>query len=249
MADECKLNCFCYICGSLVPQIDRKPQPKRISDELKLAYSLYFKEAFEAGRDHTPDGVCKSCYNVLTNWARRGNSTFAFMKPMKWEIVTEGHIPTNCYACVHYSMYSRLNRKRLKNKTYDDFPNGKTPIQRPSDVDPPTPPSPSMFSGITEETSPTYSADDSADFDFELDDEPPSPLGPRPLTQHELDHLVAKFHLSQQGAEYLATFFKKRKMTAHGINATAYRTRHVEYKQFYTVNADNTFTYCNDIEG
>lgn len=48
--------------------------------------------------------------------------------------------------------------------------------------------------------------EDDVDEDLEEHD------GPRPLTQIELDHLVAKFRLSQVNAEYMTTFLKKRKL-------------------------------------
>lgn len=254
MAEKCKyINNYCYVCGVIVPHVNQQPQKKLISDKLKLLYSEYFKEPFVAGRDYTPDRVCKSCYNILLAWPdpESTKGSFAFVKPMQWTVDTEGHIPSRCYACMNFSGFSRKN---LKNKEYKEFLTGKLPEPRPDGVDPPRPPSPSVFSAFQESGSSTTHGASVDDFDLDADYAPDDVMQPpkddkvKLLTQSEMDYLVARFHLSQKDAENLTSFLKKRKMTEHGINSTAYRARQAEYAVYYTVE-NETFAYCNDIQG
>lgn len=62
------------------------------------------------------------------------------------------HFPS-CCACMNISM---LSKKNLKSKKYDDTnTTSKLPVPRPPDIQPPRPPSPSVLSALSEETSTT----------------------------------------------------------------------------------------------
>lgn len=137
-----------------------------------------------------------------------------------------------------------LNRKKLKIKVYVPAFNAVLPVLRPVGVEPPKPPSPDTISqpATTVYTNPTDVHDIDWTPDFENN-------APQPLAQNEMDYVVAKLGLSQRNPEMFASFLKRRKLTQQNVSVTSYRKRQAEFQKFYTVNDENTFTYCNDING
>lgn len=71
----------------------------------------------------------------------------------------------------------------------------------------------------------------------------------RLITQQQLDQLVRKLALSQTQSEELATFLKSGNHLARDVRTTGYRSRQSSIKKYFTVNDDNSFTYCNDVAG
>lgn len=213
MAEKCKfIDKFCYVCGVLVPKVDRHEPPKLITSKVKLAFSEYFKEPFVADRRHTPDKVCKSCYNILTEWIdQKGRArVFTFMEPMKWGIDEDehAHVPSNCYACMNFTPMSKRN---LRSKQYyDTNTSSKLPVPRPPDVKPPRPPSPSVLTSLTEETTTTEmeaaKMQELEDPDYMLYEMQPEVVEDLRLTQQDVDFLVAKLNLSQRFSEFLVSF-------------------------------------------
>lgn len=55
--------------------------------------------------------------------------------------------------------------------------------------------------------------------------------------------------MSQRHAEKLASFLNEGNNLAPGVKITAYRQRQSIYQKFFSVNDDNTFTYCHNITG
>lgn len=85
--------------------------------------------------------------------------------------------------------------------------------------------------------------------DFTYEPEPSCSNKQVQIDQQLLDRMVAYFNMSQRHAEKLASFLKEGNNLEPGIKITGYRKRQSEYQKFFSVNDDNTFTYCNDIDG
>lgn len=72
---------------------------------------------------------------------------------------------------------------------------------------------------------------------------------PQLITQIEVDYLVAVLGLSQLASMFLTMFVKRRKLTHKNVNSTPYRLRHRDFRDFFTENAQKTFTFCTDVKG
>jgi len=227
---------FCLVCGHLVLLNERKSP----TAEFKQAYVRYFDEPDPSGHIHTPNTVCRTCYNRLIDWIHGRDRFLNFIKPMMWITDPKGHVERRCYACINLSV--GLNKQALKNKIYRASFTGVMPMPMPDGVLPPRPPSVDAMSVVTATTCPT----DNDDIDYEPDIAIDKP---QLITQSEMDYIVAKMGLSQRNSRFLTSFLKRKKLTESTVNATAYRSRQREFQNFYTVNAANTFTYCIDIEG
>lgn len=231
---------FCLVCGHMVPT---SVQRKRSTPEFKLAYASYFDEVDPSGEDYTPNTVCGTCYVRLLDWYNRRGRNLTFMKPMVWIKDPKSHDKSRCYSCINYS--PKLNKRMLKRKTYVAAYTGILPVSMPDGAKPPKPPSPDVMSTRTAITQLGNQSDfQDADYEPDIDDDKS-----KPLTQNEMDYVVANIGLSQRNAEFLTSFLKRRKLTEHTVSASSYRSRQTEFQTFYTVDAANTFTYCTDIEG
>jgi len=235
------IDYFCLVCGHIVPKVELKKQ--LITAEFKLAYTRYFDEPDLSGEDYTPNTVCKSCYNRLLDWCHQRCRKLSFIKPLIWLRDEKGHVESRCYACVNFNPW--LNKNMLKNKTYVAAYTAILPVPMPDDAEPPKPPSPDAISTWTANTAFTMKTNPQ-DVNYELNIEND---GPAPLTQKEMDYVVAKLGLSQRNSEFLTSFLKRRKLTQRTVSARSYRSRQAEFQKFYTVDATNTFTHCTDIEG
>ncbi|CAH0553798.1 unnamed protein product [Brassicogethes aeneus] len=65
------------------------------------------------------------------------------------------------------------------------------------------------------------------------------------VTQAKLDHIVAMLELSQRKSEMWASFLNENNLLAS--NTKAYRNRNKEMQQFFTVNEEKTFAYCEGV--
>lgn len=72
---------------------------------------------------------------------------------------------------------------------------------------------------------------------------------PQPLTQNEMDFIVAKLGLSLRESGMFTSFLKHRKLTQQNVDSTSCLRRQHDFQKFFTVDDANTFTYCNDIAG
>lgn len=86
-----KLDTFCYVCGHMVPKQNRKSRKQFISEEFKLAYTLYFTEPDFTHREYTPNTVCSTCYHSLLGWAHKRGKSSPYMKPVIWREDADGH--------------------------------------------------------------------------------------------------------------------------------------------------------------
>lgn len=238
-----KLNEFCYVCGHIVVKIDEKERKNLFSAEFLKAYCEYFDEPDLTAKDYTPNTVCKKCYITLLDWKHLKEVNFPFIKPVIWVKDPIEHDPSRCYACIN-SLHG-LNKRKLKSKVYIPSFTAALPVLRPNGVPPPKPHALEIRMSQQAEslfTNPTNMND--------LDWMPNSGTdGPQPLSQNEMDYIVAKLGVSQRNSEWLTSFLKQRKLTEQTVNATSYRKRQSEFQKFYTVDDENTFTYCHDIPG
>lgn len=238
-----KINAFCYVCGHMVPKSEGKERKNLFSVEFKFAYTRYFDEVDLSGEDFTPNAVCMACYCNLSHWLHRRRTKLHFIKPVIWMKDPNGHDASRCYACINFD--PTFNKKKSKTKKYVAAFTASLPVPLSAGVEPPKAPSPDTVSVLTAASGLT-DAPDAQDPDWMPDVEDNQP---KPLTQNEMDYIVAKLGLSQRNSEMLASFLKRRKLTKQDVSATAYRKRQAEYQKLYTVNDENTFTYCNDIKG
>ena len=233
-----KLDEFCYVCGHIVLKMYRNERKNLFTKEFKEAYLQYFDEPDTSGEDYTPHTVCKNCYNALLEWLHKKREKLTIAKPVMWFEHPDGHDESKCYTCINYEF--GLNRTKLKKKTYIATATATLPVPVNKDFVPPRPRSPDNFSAWTAASA--HAPDSNYVPDLESDE-------PKPLTQNEMDYIVAKLGLSQRNSEMLTSFLKRRKLTQQNVSATSYRKRQTEFQKFYTVENENTFTYCNDIEG
>lgn len=249
----CKDN-YCYVCGHVVPKVARKERKNLITNDLKVAYVQYFDETDLFEKDFTPNTVCKNCFDILLKWFNKKDVRFPFAKPMIWFQDPEGHVANRCYACLNFAV--GMNKVTLKKKVYIEAFTARLPVPCPVDFVVPKPRSPDRTTGMTAATTSTAvsaSTDHARDPDYTPDDEPDdtphAEAKPTPLTQKEMDFIVARMGLSQRNSEFLTSFLKHRKLTEPNVNATSYRKRQTEFQQYYTVNPENTLSYCHDIPG
>lgn len=235
----CPIDHFCFVCGHQVINVDRRS----ISGEFKLAYKLYFAGMEYIEGDYTPKTVCPYCYANLVNWLHKNKKASSrYLTPVIWMEDPNGHQKSTCYACKNYS--STITRTNIKKRKYISTFTASLPVLRTSNDKPPEPPNPDVLSIMTTGTDLSHSDQNDPDYIPEHVDEEP-----QPLTQSEMDYIVAKLGLSQRNSEFLTSFLKRRKLTKDSVNATAYRKRQYEFQKLYTVDPSNTLTYCNDIKG
>ncbi|CAH0555758.1 unnamed protein product [Brassicogethes aeneus] len=239
-----KINNFCYVCGHMVLKKEEKELISLFSADFTKAYEHYFNETDSSGEDFTPNTVCKMCYNTLVNWIHKKGAQLPYVKPIIWIKDPTGHDVSRCYSCINFTQ--GMNRRKLKTKVYVPAFTAVLPLLRQKGDKLPKPPTPLSPHGSqraeTIFTNPTNVADVEWEPDFEDD-------GPQPLTQSEMDYIVARMGASQRNSEWLTSFLKSRKLTQQGVNATSYRKRQADFQTFYTVNDENTFAYCHDIPG
>lgn len=236
-----QINAFCYVCGHMVPKTKTKYQRNLFTEEFKFAYTQYFDEVDVSGEDFTPNTVCMGCYSNLLHWLHGRRTKLHFIKPVIWVKDPNGHDISKCYACINFD--PRFNKKRSKSKKYVAAFTATLPVPLSAGFKPPLAPCQETMSLLTASTN-FYDASNTQDPDWI-----PENKQPKPLTQSEMDYIVAKLGLSQRNSEMLTSFLKRRKLLKEDVSATAYRKRQAEYQKLYTVNDENSFTYCNDIKG
>lgn len=248
------INNFCYVCGHFV-KLGRnstadKNKRGRFSAEFKYAYEKYFSQSVFCV-DWAPKTVCVRCYGLLLKWTKREINEMPFGIPMMWSYPGE-HQRSNCYACMNsrFKYTGRTKNKSGKNKAtatgYIGVRSAQLPLPHSEAIPiPPRLPSPDCFTIMTTETAFTEASTSHSLYVPEIiqNDEA------KPLHQDEMDFLVAHLGLSQRNSEFLASFLKKRNLTQKDVKVTAYRQRQAQFQKFYTINTQNTFSYCINIEG
>lgn len=247
--EGCKgnINNFCYVCGEFTPLNEQNRG--KISTEFKNAYLMYYLRNLEVNVNWAPDRVCKTCYGTLLQWMKRERKSMHYGKPMIW--TDPGvHNQENCYACAN--TVPGMNKVKAKSHKYKGVPSAERPVTH-TDGNIPIPPYPDQSEqtttanadALTEPTTTGIETENYSVFDPGLAFSSNAPI---PLVQQQLDYIVSKLELSQRKSETLATFLKSNNLLAHGTKVTAYRKRQLVFQQFFTLNEEKTFAFCNDID-
>jgi len=74
---------------------------------------------------------------------------------------------------------------------------------------------------------------------------------PETSTQEELNDLVRDLGLPKDGAEFLASYFKKKNMLSNDAKVSFYRDREKSFRKYFTEENtdDGKLVYCNNIDG
>lgn len=91
--DRCRfLDCFCYVCGHIVPKKDRHERKNLLNEDFMKVYKKYFPNEMNlANEAFTPNTVCSTCYTQLLSWAKNDKKYLNFMTPAMWMEDYEGH--------------------------------------------------------------------------------------------------------------------------------------------------------------
>lgn len=245
------INNFCYVCGQFVPLLR---SIKTSSPEFQNNYQQYFGETVYTNVEWAPNKVCKTCHSYLVEWRNGKRESMLFGIPMIWTVPAK-HDIQNCYVCAN--THTGMNRRKLKNKKYIAAASVQLPQPHSENVPVPTPVrlSPDRSTMLTEQTDFTESSETYSLYvpDMNISSQPSSSsrsqnIDPILITQTEVDFLAANLALSQRKSEYLCSFLKKKHLVEKGVKVTAFRHRQKEFQKYFTINSENTFAFCNNVE-
>jgi len=233
-------NCFCYICS----KFEVTSMRKQIVEDIKKSYEI-FGLVMVQHINWVPTIICNSCRIMLNRWKKDKNIDFIkFSIPAKWN---EPYNEKDCYFCSNE--ISGFTSK-TKNKIIYTTVMSLTPpisVDRNKQKINETSVNVEMM-GIDE-----YSCDEEnthRDDDSESDsDYSPSKKNSAPslITQSELSDVIRNLGLPKDGAEYLASFLKKKHLLASGTKVSLYRNRDLPFRQFFTTEDD--LVLCTNVQG
>lgn len=217
-----------------------KTQKTNFTAEFRNGYLLYYSDQLDLfDCSWTPDAVCRRCFCYIFNWINRKPSRLLYGTPVIWTD-PKGHDENTCYGCINFK--SGMNRKKMSNVVYIPGPHASLPQEHSEANPPPRPPSPDRATVWTAET-----------FDNVLADPPFEPEEtinkPELVTQCEMNYVVAKLGVSKRKSEFLSAFLKRKKLTDVDVKTSIHRNRQAQFQKFYSVNDENSYTYCNNIKG
>jgi len=218
---------------------------KQIDEDIKKSYEEIFGLVMVQHINWVPTIICNSCRVMLNRWKKDKNIDFIkFSIPAKWN---EPYNEKDCYFCSNE--ISGFTSK-TKNKIIYTTVMSLTPpisVDRNKQKINETSVNVEMM-GIDE-----YSCDEEnthRDDDSESDsDYSPSKKNSAPslITQSELSDVIRNLGLPKDGAEYLASFLKKKHLLASGTKISLYRNRDLLFRQFFTTEDDLVF--CTNVQG
>lgn len=158
---------------------------------------------------------------------------------MYFHIFLGEHDQSQCYVCLNsIKGRNRYNKGRMVyvGTAYAELPKPHTeyiPIPKPVSPD------------VTTVVSTNYASSIGNDPTYE-----PSEFNNRmiPISQNWLDEVLKHVNMSKRDSEYVARKLNQNNLLEPGVRITAYRNRQEVFQQYFSVNEDNTFVYCNDIE-
>lgn len=148
------------------------------------------------------------------------------------------HDERECYVCLN--SFKGENRRKRRHKQYVGTKFVQLTLPHSDSVPIPKPPSPDVAgfsSNIPDFTStidPNYEPPEASDRIILI-------------SQDWMDETIKKMNLSKRDSEYLARRLKRNNLLEHDVRITGYRNRQAVLQKLFTVNAENTFVYCNDI--
>lgn len=249
---ECKssLNLFCYVCGHFLPKSSTKFGS--LSDDFKLLYSKYF-DGFEIDTDpwFVPKHVCRTCYTTLLDWKKsKGKIQMRFRVPMYWVMPRGGvHDESNCYACANH--IGGQNKKKMKKHIYKSVESAQIPLEHIKDDETNTyvtykTVTPDIISTSTLVTRQTATSVETENYSVYEPSTANWDKRPQPISEIEMDNIVASLGLSKLNSEKLARILKKKNVLAPDVRITKYRKRQEDYQNLYDINAEKTYAYCSD---
>lgn len=69
------------------------------------------------------------------------------------------------------------------------------------------------------------------------------------LNEEHLHSIARNLGLGKNKAEMLAAELHSYHLLAPGVNVSSFRERNTHLKEFFTVNDENSFVYCHDVNG
>lgn len=167
--------------------------------------------------------------------------SMTFGIPMRW-LDPIKHDVNDCYVCKNKEVFN-LNRYNRNSFVYEGVPSALLPVLHSDELPVPTLPAvrrPRHFMSTTMNTA-------SASYSEYV----PTEVTTRRklISQEHLYALVRKMNLSKAKAEILAADLKSVDFLEPGVNVTGFRTRQSIFMPYFTANEDNTFVYCNDVNG
>lgn len=235
------INCYCYICGEFVVPERRLP----LSGKVEHNNAFYFSKVIMQ-RDWTPNISCKYCYNALHDWSIGKRQSMLFGVPMQWSNPGRKHNPNNCYMCVNDAR-SR-NRNQLKYFRYQSVESAILPQPHSDAVPVPKRPSPqteNMDSPFEQPDAPSV-APVTVNPSLFVAEEVPKPIL---LTEQHLHSIARHLSLGKLKSEMLAVELQSYNLLAPGASVTSFRDRNTRFREFFTINNENTFVYCHDVNG
>lgn len=236
------LDHFCYCCGCFTSLSNRR----HMSENFIALYRRYFDQPLISDW-YVPMFACKTCCNKLLGWIKTaGQVQMNFGVPMVWSTPKEGkHTKENCYGCVNY--VAGLNMKavaKTEKHIYISVPSAQTTIPFGGNIQHKMP-TPDAMSSSTLHTRATENSEETVGHSlFE-----PSTFGandPVLITQDRLDYFIVRLELSKRSSEEFASLLREDQLLAPGTKVTAYRNRQAGYQNFFFVNDEKTYAYCNN---
>lgn len=241
---KCKINFFCYVCGRYLEH-----GISTFSPHFHHLYEVYFQPHTVIESILVPNKACKTCYNNLLAWSKdeSNEARMPFGVPMLWLNSAE-HVEESCHGCLNY--VNGLNAKKAKNMKYKTVPTVQMPLDHDDDSLPvPTYKMPDTFSFFSDFSDKDFDNEETASLTpTEIAEAAAKSKAPIPVTQKELDVIVAQLGLTKTKSEKLASFLKSKKLLAKGVKVTAYRTREAVLSECFVLNESKDFAYCPDVE-
>lgn len=242
--DQCKIKRFCYVCGCFVA---KSAHPRLTSNEtFKRSYEYYFDQLVFENEPYVPDIVCGSCHINLWKWSQKKLKIMPFKVPMMWTKLSP-HNDEDCYGCKNF--FKGIEIAKPGKINYTSTQNGQRPILNEADAIAPKFPSPDLESWLASSEN-TQPSTESSDWQPSVEPSTSREASkqPIPVTEEQLNRIVAELELSKRKSEILASFLKKHKILSPGVKVTGFRKRQEELQNFFHVTEDKKSAFCNNIE-
>lgn len=244
--DNCHIQKFCYVCGSYTSS--DKFHIYSSNETFQKLYKCYFDEhvVFEK-RLCVPDKVCDKCNSNLNSWSTKKMKSMPFKLPMIWFPPME-HDSEKCYGCKNF--FPGIHLKKTQPIKYQDTPYGQRPMPYEAGDIPPKCPSPDVESWMlgSVQTGDTPEPSEYVSSEMPSTSREATAVQPVPVTQQELNNIVAKLELSIAKSEILASFLKEHKILSADARVTQFRKRGSDLQKIFSVSEDRKSAFCNNIE-
>lgn len=237
--DEClkNFNHYCYMCGKWTIMSSKK----KITDEIATLYEQYFNIPVIHNVDWVPKMACSSCVARLYDWRTGRRESMPYGIPMIWSEPLD-HEKNMCYVCKNYVV--GMNRRKAMEYIYQSVPSAQTTLPHSPPVPIPRKPSP------TEEyIPPSFFSEPESNFSLYQPSNITPPCKHIEVTQQRLNIMSRQLKLSQNKTIILAQHLKAVNILSPEVKVFGSRGRQHEFLPFFTRNENNSFTYCNDING